>query len=184
MTGGNPEAAIASLREGRDLTRRIKSSEQVSAALTKGERRAASSGTGGNEVNAIRQNIRSILDNPKKSKGFKKAELEAMEDIVRGTPGQNLLRLVGRMSPTSGALPAMAGIGSTGTFGPLGAIPPTLGFMAKGGAEALTQRDISRLQDLIRNGAPLDPKIMSDAQKSAIAALLSAQIANGGVGGQ
>ena len=180
VSGGDPEAAIAALREGRETTRRIKSSEKITEALTKGERRAATSGTGGNEVNAVRQNIRSILDNPKKRAGFTREEIEAMESIVRGSPTQNALRMLGRFSPTSGALPAMGGLTSTGVFGPLGAVPSFVGYAAKGGAEYSTQRSISELQDLIRNGAPLDPKRMTGAQKSAIAALLASQLSGGG----
>ena len=184
VTGSDPTGAVSSLREGRDVTRRIKASETVAEAMQKGERRAATGGTGGNEVNAIRQNIRAILDSKKKSAGFTPEELETMEGIARGTVGTNSLRHIGRLSPTTGALPGMAGGGMFATAAtlnnPLFAIPPTAGYLAKAGAEALTNKQISQLQDLIRNGAPLDTKTMSDAQKRVVAAMLSSQATDAG----
>ena len=180
VTGGDPSEVVSALHEGRDMTRRIKKSQDVNNQLYKAENRAATSGTGGNEVNAIRQNIRQILDNPKKRRGYTKAEIEAMEDIVRGTPTQNALRMMGRFSPTAGALPAMAGVGAGATLGPWGAIPSAAGYLAKGGAEMLTQRSVGKLDELIRNGGPVAAKSLPPSQRSALAALLAAQIANGG----
>lgn len=176
VTGSDPEAAVSALREGRDMTRRIKKSEQIAEALTKGERRAATSGTGGNEVNAIRQNIRAILDSPKKRAGYTAEEIEAMEEIARGSTTQNILRGIGRFSPTAGALPAMGGLTATGALGPMGAVPSAVGMLAKGTAEFSTQKSLKGLQEMIRNGAPIDPKRLSDAQKSAIASLLVSKL--------
>lgn len=173
-----PEATdtLASLQEGRDLTRRIKKASDVDNRLYKAENRAATSGTGGNEVNAIRQNIRQILDDPKKKRTYSADEIKAMEDIVQGTPTQNALRMFGRFSPTSGALPAMAGVGAGSAFGPLGAIPSAAGFFAKGGAEVLTKKSVSDLSELIRNGKPLPKKTASQAEiRAAIASMLAQQ---------
>lgn len=172
--GADAASTLTDLERARELTQRIKKSETVMEALTKAERRAASSGTGGNAVNTMRQNIRSILDNPKKIRGFSAAERAAMEEIVRGTPSQNALRLAGRLSPTAGALPAMGGLASGATFGPLGAVPSVVGLLAKGGAEHLTSKSINSLTDMIRAGGPLVKEaITGDEIRAVIAALMS-----------
>lgn len=182
--GLGPDATetLARLQEGRALTGKIKKSEAVSEAVTKAERRAASTGTGGNEVNATRQNIRAILDNPKKARGYSAAEIAQMESIVRGTPAVNALRLVGRMSPNAGALPLMSGIGATGIGtamgGPAGAAlgmaPMAIGAMSKGLAEKMTRGQIDDLMKAIRNGAPLPKKGFNQTDvRAAIAAMLS-----------
>jgi hypothetical protein len=172
--GPDASATLGRLQDGREMTQRIKKAEAVTGAVTKAERRAASSGTGGNEVNTTRQNIRAMLDNPKQSRGFSAAEREQMESIVRGTPAQNALRLAGRFSPTSGALSAMGGLASGASFGPLGVLPSVIGYGAKAGAEALTKRQIDKLMQTIRNGGPLAAKAFNSTDKrAAIAAMLA-----------
>jgi hypothetical protein len=173
--GPDASATLGRLQDGREMTQRIKKTEGVVAALTKAERRAASTGTGGNEVNATRQNIRAMLDNPKTSRGFSAAEREQMESIVRGTPTQNALRLAGRFSPTSGALSAMGGLASGASFGPLGVLPSAIGYGAKAGAEALTKRQIETLMQTIRNGGPLAAKALSNTETRGVVAALLAQ---------
>lgn len=170
------------LAVGRTTTRQIKADEALQAAANRGSRRAATSGTGGNEVNAIRQNLRAILDSQGKPKGaansFTPDELATMEDIVRGTPTVNAARMVGRFSPTSGALPAFAGIGGAMYSPELALAGAGLGYGAKATAEALTQRQISTLSDAIRNGGPVAGKELSDSNRRLIAALLAAQAPN------
>lgn len=177
VTGGGVDDVVAALRTGRDATRKIKAHEKITEALQKAENRAATSGTGGNEVNAIRQNLRRILDDPKKRASFTKDEIQGITDIVRGTMSQNALRMLGRFSPTSGFLPASIGLGSSAALGPLGAVPSAIGAGAKGLAEMSTQKAVADLLAHIRNGGAVDPKRLSDAQKAAIAALLGSQTA-------
>lgn len=184
VTGGDPADAIAALGEGRQMTQRIKKSQDINNRIYKAENRAASSGTGGNEVNAIRQNIRQILDDPRKRRGYSKEEIAAMESIVRGTPTQNALRMIGRFSPSAGALPAMAGVTAGAALGPLGAVPSAMGYLAKGGAEKLTRGAVGSLDEMIRSGGTAAGRKLSEAQKSALAALLAAQVANGQAGTQ
>lgn len=183
LSAGSQAGVLDSLSEGREMTRRIKKAEALggdTGVVTKALRRAATSGTGGNEVNAIRQNIRTILDNPKRRRGFSKEEIAMMEQIVEGTPVTNGLRMIGRFSPTSGALPAMASGASGVTFGPLGAAPFAAGYFAKAGAEELTKRQVGLLDELVRNGAPLPPKLASEAEMMTMQALLPALAATSG----
>ena len=151
VISGNPQTAAASLKVARDAWRRLRKSEMVDEALTKAERRAASTGSGGNADNATRQNIRAILDNQKKARLFSQAERQLMERVVRGSTSQNALRLVGKLSPEGSGLMAALGIGATAA-NPVMSTFPAAGFVAKQGADALTKRNVTRLSEAVRQG--------------------------------
>lgn len=140
--------ATEALREGRDATRRYKAAEMVLGATEKAERRAASSGSGGNEINAIRQNLRGILDNPNKARSFTSAERAAMEEIVRGSTEQNIMRRLSRMAPSSGGLAAVLQAFGLGLSG--GATLPLVA--ATEGAKMLGERSTQRsVEQLVRS---------------------------------
>lgn len=151
VISGNPQAAATALKTARDAWRRMRKSEMVDEALTKAERRAASTGSGGNADNATRQNIRAILDSPKKARMFSNAEKRLMERVVRGTTSQNALRLIGKLSPEGNGLMAALGIGATAA-NPVMSTFPAAGFVAKQVADALTKRNVTRLSEAVRQG--------------------------------
>lgn len=177
MQGGDADSAVAALREGRETTQRIARASTVDEALQRGERRAATSGTGGNEVNAIRQNIRTILDNPKRRRQFNEDQLQAMDDIVRGTPSVNAARLLGRMAPTSGALPMLANMASVGASASqgnlLGLIPAALGEGAKRYAERSTQGQVDGLTNMILANTSSAPQPTRPIDQAIISALVA-----------
>lgn len=148
---GNAQQAAQGIRQGRDNWARMRRAEMVDTARVKAERRAASTGTGGNLENTLRQNVRSILDNPRRSRGMTAAEKEMAERVVRGTPAQDALRLVGRLSPTTGGLSAMMNVGAA-AFNPFLAIPGAVGFGAKALADRMTKRNVQRLSEMVRSG--------------------------------
>lgn len=112
MSGGtDPSAATSALVEGRMASRRANAAQTVEDVTTRARRRAARTGSGGNEINATRQNISALLDNPNRSRGFTPAERQAMEEIVMGTPAGNAARSLSRFAPTSGGLAAMLNLG-------------------------------------------------------------------------
>lgn len=137
--------ATEALREGRDATRRYKAAELVTGATEKAERRAAASGSGGNEINAIRQNLRGILDNPNKARSFTTSERAAMEEIVRGSTDQNMMRRLSRFAPSSGGLASMLGIG--GALANPAVTMPIVGVTegAKMMGERSTQKSVDNL---------------------------------------
>jgi len=98
--GAEGQKVAAAIKEARELHRRFKGSQSIDDAVGKADLRASSGGSGANSDNATRQNIRQILDNPKRVKYFNDAERKAMEKVVRGSKGGNLARLVGKMAPT------------------------------------------------------------------------------------
>ncbi len=148
---GNASQAATGIRQGRENWARMRRAEMVDTAKIKAERRAASTGTGGNLENAMRQNVRGILDSPKRSRGMTPAETAMAEKVVRGTGTQDALRLVGRMSPTTGGLSAMLNVGAT-AINPALAIPGAVGMGAKMLADRITKRNVERLSQMIRSG--------------------------------
>ena len=167
------ESVARALREGRTTTQRIKKSELLEAQIDRATRQAGRAGTGGNTMNSIRQRVDYILNNPKLRRGFTADEIGAMEDIVKGTPSRNALRMLSRFSPTTGNLQASAGMLSGGaaayTGNPLFMIPPAAGFTAKVGGEALDAAAIRDLARLIRSGG----RAQRTPSTSAIASLLA-----------
>lgn len=182
MQGQSPQEAVANLFAAREATSRVKKAEAVLNKEMRGETRAATSGSGGNEVNATRQNIRAIFDlerDPTKSgkrQGFTPAEMEAMARVVFGTDASNTLRNVGKLSPTSGLLPlAITGVGGgAGLTGaamlgnPALAIPLIaggMGLFSKGMAEQLTKKQIQGLLETILTGGKPVPRTAADAAR-------------------
>ena len=184
VTGAGAEETVAALRSARQLAARISRVQDLSGdtgAITRASRRAASTGTGGNEVNALRQNIRAILDSDKKKRGFSAAEISAMEDIVSGTRSSNFMRLLSRLAPSSGGLPLSANVGAftaAGTTGnPLFAVPGLVGQAAKTTSETMTRRQVERLDDLVRRGGPVPARTLSPDARRALGGLLVGQVA-------
>lgn len=145
---GNSPAASSAYKEARDLASRLFKSEKVQKAVDGAELRAASTGSGGNVDNATRQNLRRILE---KERGLKPDERAALETAVRGTPGQNALRLAGKLSPQGNGLMAALGIGAT-AMNPLMAGAPAVGMVAKALADRATPRNVEELARIIQAG--------------------------------
>lgn len=167
-----------SLREGRDAYRRASAAQTIEDASTRAVRRAASTGSGGNEINAMRQNLRSILDNPRKARSFKPEELELMDQIVRGTADQNALRRMSRFAPSSGGLSAMLGIGGA-MASPAVALPIMAATeLAKGAGERSTRATVDALMQSIAPNRVLSPG--SEGMTPIIRALLAGRTMAGG----
>lgn len=162
------------LREGRDATRRYKAAEAILEAESKAGRRAASTGSGGNEINAMRQNLRSILDNPAKRRSFTPDELAQIESVVVGNTEQNAMRRLSRFAPSSGGLASMLGIGGAMASAPV-ALPI---IAATEGAKALGERSTRRSIDALVRSL-LDERITavgSSGQSPVAAALLGSRV--------
>lgn len=178
VRGADPEASIALMRDARKGTHQAFKADEIDNKAMRAETRAATTGTGGNEVNAMRQNVRTVFDRERdptlrgKSGGYTPDEMAAMEKVVMGDTRQNIARLLGRMAPTSGALPlAMTGFGGASgataalaTGNPFLAIPALaggVGEISKALAERMTRKDIERLMATITNGGTAPAKAAS-----------------------
>lgn len=155
------------VNEARNANKRFRNTERVLGAADKAERRAASSGSGGNEDNAIRQNIRAILDNPRTAKFYSAEEKAAMEKVVRGTKGQNFARRIGKMSPENGGL--MAALSTFGSMmNPLVAAPAAAGFVSKRIADRATKQNLDELIYLLSTGQKQPSRQFTPAQRRAL----------------
>lgn len=178
LAGNSKEAANQMLR-ARSLWTRMKKAEKVDTAILKAERRAATTGSGGNADNAVRQNVRSILDNPKLARGLSTAEKKAADNVVFGTMGQNLLRLGGKAAPTG--IVSGGGSAATGALiggllgGPAGAAVgaaalPAAGSASKFLADRMTTRNVEKLSQLIRSGGLTARQVAKFIQQGVIPA--------------
>jgi len=139
------------LRTGRTAYRRASAATAVEDAATRATRRAATTGSGGNEINATRQNIARIIESPRRSRSFTPDELAQMDEIAQGTTGQNIARRLSRFAPSSGGLSAMLGVGGA-MASPAVALP----IMAvTEGAKALGERSTRKsIEGLLQSLAP------------------------------
>lgn len=133
---------------------RYAKSQLLDDAFTKAEDQTASTGSGGNILNKYRQAVTSIINNPKKSRFFTDEEIDVMRQFVRGTPSENLRRLVGKMSPNGNGLMmtlhAVGGMASGGATLPL----MVAGAAAKNSADRAVERGAREVQDMVSGYRP------------------------------
>lgn len=146
---GNQVEGLQSLLKAREMWLQTSKAQALEDALARAELRASSTGTGGNIENASRQEVRKLLT---KGKGYTADEKKVMTEIVTGSPGQNLLRLVGKLSPQgNGLMMMLQGVGGYATGG--ASLPLAgAGITSKWFADKGVQKGISGLSELIRSG--------------------------------
>jgi hypothetical protein len=152
------DAAVASnaYKEGRTLWHKQEKLGTVEEATKRAANNAAVSGTGGNVDNAVRQQFRSILNSPSARRGFSPDELSAIEDIVKGTPSQNAMRFLGKLSPSGSGLMAALNVGAIAA-NPIMAIPSAAGIAAKTVSDKKTMKNIDVLKEIIANDGKKTP---------------------------
>lgn len=173
------KAGATAIKEARDYWSRLRKSEALGEAVAKAERRAASTGSGGNSDNAIRQNVRGILDSKSKSRGYSADEMAAAEAVVRGSAGQNMARLAGKLSPVGNGLMAALGIAGTAA-NPMLAAVPAIGGAAKYIADKATPNKVEMLSKIIRAGGDKSAAVappnavqrLAESKRDALARLL------------
>lgn len=146
---GNAQDAASLIMGARKANTRYRKVETVTDAVDSAVLRSGSTYSGGNVNNAIRQNLRRVLET---SNNLTPQEAAAMREIVMGSRTQNALRQVGKLSPQGNGLMAAGNLASAASYGPIGAIPGTLGMFAKWGADAMTKQKVSNLIELMASG--------------------------------
>jgi flagellar hook-basal body complex protein FliE len=156
---GDGLAAADAITNARRLNTVYRKSQKLEDAVEKASNRAATTGSGGNFENALRQEIKKVYEHQKLASGFNKAEKEAMKKVIDGGPTQNLLRNIGKLSPQGNGLMSMLGMfGLAGSYtNPLLAVPPVAGFVAKRMAEKGIKNKFDDLDALVRSGANQPP---------------------------
>jgi hypothetical protein len=149
VVSGNANDAAQLISSARDANTRYRKYEAVQDAIESAKLQAASTGSGGNVDNAMRQAARRLL---KTIPNWTDDERAALTDAATGGAIQNGLRFVGKASPATGGLNSLMSIVATGaTHG--AAAPPLIGAAAaKLGADAMTAAKFNRVLDLIASG--------------------------------
>jgi hypothetical protein len=134
--------------------RAAKQSERVGEAEERGRLNAATSGSGANVANALRQRIKAILVNPKVQKTPEEAQL--MEAIAKGDRIENIARLFSKLGPSHPLSGWGSAIGAD-LAGGSGLATATLGIgaIAQWIAERGPAQKIGKLDELIRQTSPL-----------------------------
>ena len=168
VLAGDAATAGPALAEARRLASQVFKQEKVAGAVQRAERQAASTGSGGNADNATRQKLRTLLE---KERGWSAAEKEALETAISGTRGQNLARLVGKLSPSgNGLMMALQGGGAIASGG--ATVPLAIaGAGAKAIADRSTAANVRLLDALIRSGGQMSTPQLSAAQRLVLEAL-------------
>lgn len=173
---GDPEDGLEALNNARSLNTRMRKLEQVEDTIDAATRQADRNLQSG-EDSTIRSKLDAILGSPKRRRGFSDDEVAKMEEIVRGSTEQNLMRQAGRMAPGGGFNLGGTGLGAAAgsVFGIPGAIagaavPSAVGILAKKASERSTKKAADDLLTLIASGgnaaAIRKPQVMNkDAEK-------------------
>lgn len=171
IVAGDGTVAAEAIRKARELYRQASKLETVNTLTDRAGRRAAASGSGGNVENATRQELNKILNSDRMQRGFTPQELEAVRKAVVGSPGQDLLRLAGKMSPEGNGLSLMLHLlGGSATGGatiPLAAI----GMAAKRGSDAMASNAARMAEAIIASGGTLPEQALSPITKAIVEAL-------------
>lgn len=152
LVAGDAAAASKALSEGRDYWSRFRKLEKVQQLLDRAELNAGSSGSGGNIENATRQQLKTILRDKNAMRGFTDDEIEAIRKAVLGSKPQNLLRLLGKLSPQGNGL-MLVGQSALTASNPYIGLPLTVtGVGAKMASEAMTRSNAEAAKRLIAAG--------------------------------
>lgn len=159
VVGGDPALTATAINEARSLWAASRKAETVDKVLQRAERQASSAHSGGNYDNSVRQGFKNLLNNDKKVRGFTADERAAMEQIVRGTTGQNIARAGGKLMGGGGGLGAMVTSVAGGHVAPPLAAMPMAGFALKRGSDAVTAANVEKLRTIIANrgSVPVNP---------------------------
>lgn len=152
---GDGAAASKALEDARGNYAAASRSDRFQEALGQAEKQAAKSGMGGNLENTTRQKIDAILNSPTKSRGLTDSEKSAMADYVKGNITRNGLRVVTKV--LGGDNPLMAAIHagmSFSTYG-LSLAAPLTGFALKKINNAVSAKELTRIDELLRSRSPL-----------------------------
>ncbi|CAH0528411.1 hypothetical protein CTH30272_02095 [Allocatenococcus thiocycli] len=139
-------------RDARNLISRVKKAEVIDEAVFK-----ASEAASGFE-NGLRNEIRSILKNKKKRRGFTPDEVKAMQQITQGGSMENMFKKLGKLGfgadqQTNMLLGSLGFAGGMLAGGPLvAAAVPTVGYVSAKIAKKLGERNVRFLNDITKAG--------------------------------
>lgn len=175
-SGGGPEGAAA-IRDARRLNTQWVKAKKVTEALDNADLQAASTYAGGNKDNARRQNLRPLVKKTSNQRitNFTPDEAKAARRAVTGTAGQNVARVVGKLTDPRSLLGSIIQIGLSGATGGMSAASIPVGVAASEASNLMGARAAKKLVDLITSGgvAPRRPPVPPLTSRMAPVPLLS-----------
>lgn len=142
------------IRAAREANTRFRKVETIQNAKESAALGAGASGSGGNINNATRQKLRPFIDpnSGQRIRNLTPEESNALRQVVVGTPAQNALRQVGKLSPEgNGLMGVMHGAGLVMSGGKT-ALLALAGAASKRIADQQTAQSVERLIQLMAQG--------------------------------
>lgn len=176
ITAGNRNVALGALRDARNIYQRSRKVSVIEDMVDAAQTRAAQQTQAGLD-NTLRNQFASLATNRKRMAAFSRAEQAEIRRIARGGGTvQQMLRFTGRFA-IRGPVTSIPYLGTVGASPEVGSALAVGGMAvteaAKRGAEALRQRDVSRLiEQLAQQQIPRQPSLVPI---SAMRGLLSSQ---------
>lgn len=167
------EKALKILEQARANNRSYKKVELFDELMQRAELQTAATGSGGNIVNKYRQALNKIVSNPNNRAMYDQKELEIMERLIQGNVPDNILRLVGKLSPTGNGLMAILNVGAV-------AVDPTfltvtaIGVTSKALADKRSKQAIQNVRELLAPGTK-KRKRFSDTEIRSLVGFLAGQ---------
>jgi hypothetical protein len=139
-------------------------SDTVTGKAHEAEIRSAAANSGKNFDNTLRQRLAGVALSRKQNSGFSPDEIKAMEGVIDGTLAMNATRNVSNLLGGGGGLGRLttmaAGAGAGGASGDLtaaligGVGLPAAGWALKKTENALTRREVKKLDNMLRLRSP------------------------------
>jgi hypothetical protein len=171
----NVRAVSGAIREARKAHTQFRKAELIDSILLEAADQAASTGSGGNVNNVIRQRFKSLLKNKKQIKFFSSDEIGAMRRIVRGSAKDNTLRLVGKLSPGGNGLMTALNLGAV-AVNPAALTVSAGASAAKAIADKGTMKAVDGLRATVQTGRDVSRDAVEiTAQKRALFRTLAAE---------
>ena len=154
LIAGN-QAGVNELRDARRLWSMNAKAGVFEEMIRRAETTAASVQTQSGYENALRGEFRRLANNQTRMRQFTQSEQDQITQIARGGTLQNMLRMIGKFSPTSViSTPLSAGTGFV-LGGPVGAVAvPAVGRVARTASERMMQQQVDELINQILLGRP------------------------------
>jgi len=143
VVAGDVQTLQDLIPKARDIWSRMTKSQLVDDAIQAGENNYLSGGSSG-----IRNQFKSIISNPKLSRGFSEAEIAAMRRVVKGTMPEQILNLLGGGLGQLGQIGAGLGVG--GVPGAMLGMATSAGF--RKASEAVSSRNAEIARALVAGG--------------------------------
>lgn len=156
VVAGDPAAAARTWAEARGDYAQFAKIRAADRRQIQAEGNTASAHSGLNYDNTVRQKMRDIATGSA-GRGFTgPGEREAVERIVGGTPERNALRLASALLGGGGGMGSVVAAGAGGyATGGWGAAAPIAGVAMRLAQNAMTGRDLDKLNAVLRANSPL-----------------------------